>query len=395
MVSLLRVVLVALVLLSHVAFAMSPAGTRGLRNVQTAIGSVQLLPELRNGPIPREKMQTAKNLLRDLDSALARGQGELSRMSEADRADPAAVDASRKLDEFAAFRTDLNRAMEGGAAASAANDAQFRAFREETKPFAGVVSAFRNGPHGTLAQVKAGIDELAKLDALCRSKYPGIQDDQKLSFALNIEPGTWCSVAARRQALADASIQKAVAGSLTGLVAQVKESKDKLAQNQGLLAVDGAPYKLLQDRAAGKADLTARLKPLFEASGQPMPADYFAPLDAQLDAFAAEIDRLAPTWKFDASHSDSGSESGAKKAFADAYKGRSVVKTGMLFGSATIDKNALGIPTERYRTGALLAKASGKWCEYRQFTAHETYAGGGTYAAPRYTFGAMRLQACP
>lgn len=393
MVTLFRAVLV-LAVLSQSVLAMSPAGTRGMRNVQTAIGSVQLLPELRNGPIPREKMQTAKNLLRDLDSALSRGEGEIARMSEADRADPAVVEASRKLQEFAAFRADLHKAMEGGAKASAANDAQFRAFREETTGYAGVVKAFRNGPHGTLDQVKAGVAELAKLDALCRSKYPGIQDDQKLSFALNIEPGTWCAVAAQRQELADASIKKAVGGALNGLVAQVKESREKLAGNNGLLAVDGVPYQLLLDRAAGKASLTAKLKPLFDASGQSMPADYFAPLDEQLDAFAAEIDRLASSWKFEASHADSGSEAGARKAFSEVYKGRSVLKTGMLFGHATIDKNALGVPTERYRTGALLARGSGKWCEYRQFTAHETYAGGGTYAPPRYTFGAMRLQAC-
>lgn len=43
-----------------------------------------------------------------------------------------------------------------------------------------------------------------------------------------------------------------------------------------------------------------------------------------------------------------------------------------LFASPTIDKNAVGIPTERYRDGALLEKGAGKWCEYREFTAHET-----------------------
>ncbi len=67
----------------------------------------------------------------------------------------------------------------------------------------------------------------------------------------------------------------------------------------------------------------------------------------------------------------------------------------MLYAQATIDKNALGVPTERYRTGAVLAKAPGKWCEYREFTAHETYSGGGTYAPPRFTFGAVRFQKCP
>ncbi len=383
-----------LLLVSQSAFALSPAGTRGLRNVQTAISSVQLSPELRSGPIPKEKMQTAKNLLRDLDSALSRAQGEIERMNAIDRAEPAVAEAAKKLEEYAAYRADLKKAIETATTAIASNDALFRAFREDTKSYAEVVSKFRKGPHGTLDQVKAGVAELAKLDELCRTKYPGIQDDPKLSFALNIEPGTWCSIASRREELANASIRTATAEALTKIVAQVKESKEKLSKNNGLVDVNGQPYLLLQDRAGGKALLSAKLKPLMDASGQKMPADYFAPLDEQLDGFAAEIDRLAPTWKFEASHKDQGTEAGAKKAFAEAYKGRSVIKIGMLFDSATIDKNALGVPTERYRTGALLAKGSGKWCEYRQFTAHEAYSGGGNYAPPRFTFGAVRFQSC-
>lgn len=386
--------LLTLLLLSQAAWALSPAGTRGLRNVQTAIGSVQLLPELRQGPIPGDKMQTAKNLLRDLDSAVSRGKGELDRLSDADRSDPQVAEALRKIEEFAAFRADLQQAIDGAASASAASDAQFRAFREETRSFATVVGVFRKGPGGSLEQVKAGVEELAKLDALCRSKYPGIRDDPKLSFALNIEPGTWCSVAARREELALATYQKATAGALQPVLAQVKEAKDKLAPNNGLLGVDDLPYQLLQNRPAIKARMVERLKPLFDAAGQTMPADYFVALDAQLDAFAAEIERLAPTWKFEATHADAATEGGARKAFTEVYKGRSVVKTGLLYGHASIAKTPAGIPTERYRTGALLAKAPGTWCEYRQFTAHEAYSGGGTYAPPRYTFGAMRLQGC-
>lgn len=192
----------------------------------------------------------------------------------------------------------------------------------------------------------------------------------------------------------DTSVKNAIAGSLDRIVAQVEEDRAKLAQREGLIAEDGPSYKLLLDRKKGKDELAARLKPAMESVGQSIGPDTFKPLDEKLDAFAAEIDRLAPTWPFDATHHEAAIEAAAKKAFAGQYPGRSAVKTGMLFAQATIDKNALGVPTERYRTGAILAKGAGKWCEYRQFTAHETYSGGGGYAAPRFTFGAMRLQKC-
>lgn len=382
------------ILSSAFAFAIAPATQRAVNSIQTAVNSVELLPELRKGPIPSAKMQTAKNLLRDLDSALSRGQRALESVPPADSGDENVVELSKTLQEFAAFKADLEKAIDGAAAQSSANDAQFRAFREETKEYAGVVSAFQNGAHGAMSDVKAAVAKLEKLDALCKSKYPGIQDDPKLSFALNISPGTWCDVAARRQTIFDGAIKNAITNSLGGLVAAVGEATHKLAPNHGLINAEGQPYTLLLDRAGGKAALAAKLEPAMKAVGQTMPPDFFKPLDEKLDAFAAEIDRLAPTWTFEANKNDDKTEAAAKKAFASTFKGRSVIKTGMLYADATIAKNGLGIPTERYRTGALLAKGSGKWCEYREFTSHETYSGGGGYAAPHFTFGAMRLQKC-
>lgn len=385
----------SLVLCSSWALAVSPATQRAVNNLSGAVANVQLLPELRKGPIPADKMQTAKNLLRDLDSVLSRGQRAMEGIPAADQEDPNVVELSKKLEEFAAFSADLKKAIEGAATASAANDALFRAFREETKEYAGLVSAFRNGAHGGLSNVKAAVVTLGKLDQLCKTKYPGITDDPKLSFALAIEPGTWCDIAARREEIANTSIKNAIAGSLTGVLAAIDEDTKKLAARQGLLGESDQPYQLLLDRAKGKAELSAKLKPAMEAIGQTMPADFFKPLDEKLDAFAAEIDRLAPTWGFEGTHRDPEREAGAKKAFVSLFKGRTPLKTGMLVAGASIDKNALGIPTERYRTGALLAKSSGKWCEYRQFTAHETYSGGGSFAPAHFTFGAMRLQKCP
>lgn len=374
--------------------AATPATQRAIRNLNSVFGSVTLVPELRNA-VPAGQEQTAKNLLRDLDTACTRGERELNGIPDGDKADPAVAELAAKLKEFQAFRDDLKKAIEGGAAASAANDKVFREFREETKPYQTAVTAFRHGPQGSPQELKAAAAQLAKLDALCKSKYPGIADDPKLSFALNIEPGTWCATAAKADSIANAAISAGAAASVNRVVSDVIEARKELVKNEGHVGVDDQPYQLLQDRAGGKAKLEKQLKASLEAAGQPMPEKPFEKLDEALDAFAAEIDRLAPTWTFEAPHHDGALESGAKAALAKQYPGRSAVKSGMLFAQATIDKTALGVPTERYRTGAVLAKAPGKWCEYREFTAHETYTGGGKYAAPRFTFRAVRFQKCP
>jgi hypothetical protein len=93
----------AVISVGMAAFAGSPATNRSMNNVKSAIGSVQLMPELLTGPIPREK-QDAENLLRDLEYALRCGEGELSRVPVADREDPEVVEVTRKLAEFASIR---------------------------------------------------------------------------------------------------------------------------------------------------------------------------------------------------------------------------------------------------------------------------------------------------
>ena len=78
-----------------------------------------------------------------------------------------------------------------------------------------------------------------------------------------------------------------------------------------------------------------------------------------------------------------------------AIPGSSAIKSAMLFKTWDIAKNSFDIPTERYWTGAILMKVKGsKWCQYRKFTAHQDYAGGGKYAASKFTFAGLRFQQC-
>lgn len=135
----------------------------------------------------------------------------------------------------------------------------------------------------------------------------------------------------------------------------------------------------------------------FTAAGLAVPTDLFATIDKAVDELWAEVDRLAPSYAFPATtQTDKKTEAGAKSALADVAKGAKVLKTGMLYADWDIARNALDIPTEKYRTGGILFKNSeSKWCVYREFTAHLEYAGGGKYqSVPKFTFGPPRYQAC-
>lgn len=395
--SLLCSVLAVCLLAPALALAQSAATKRAVRNIGSAFNNLQLVPAFREGPVAGPQQQSARNLLRDLDSALGRAKREYEGIPAEERGTAEVVELARRMAELEAFRADVNRNLEGGAAASAGQDARFRAFRDETRAYAGAVRLLRDGARGSPDQIAAAAQQLAQLDALCRAKYPGISDDPKLSFALAIEPGTWCATAAGRDAIANGASANAVSGTLEKWVKRVDEATRKLSGNQGLLPGGEDPLSvLLRDREAGKAMLTRNLKPSMDAAGQTITPAFFAPLDQKLDAFAAEVDRLAATYSFPEVFHDGALESGATKRLASITKGK-VLRIGLSYSAWSVSKNALGVPLERYRTGVAVTKTPGaKWCEQREFTKHETYTGGGQFAnSDDYRVGAMRYQKCP
>ncbi|MBM4344274.1 MAG: hypothetical protein FJ100_12970 [Deltaproteobacteria bacterium] len=374
--------LVALTVASS-AFAVSPATTRTLRNLDSVFKALRL-EEVTKG--------TASVTVDELDYAIRRG-NELQTLDEADKGDPAVQAMRQRLADIAAFR---ERLVQARSAAKAANDAQrerMQAFAEESKPFARGLSLFPEASGSRLEAVNVtaeglqeGMRELAALDALCKAKYAD----------LKLKP---CDAAARRQALAAAMVEAKVANDCKQWVDTMVATKSGLASKHGFLSPTGSIGRdLLYDREKGKATLLAAHKPLLAAAGLAVPAELFAPLDKAIDELWAEVDRLAPGLQFPAKvHSDRALEQGAKSELAAVASGAKVVKTGMLYADWAVAKNALDIPTEKYRTGGILYKsAESKWCQYREFTAHLAYEGGGKYAGkPTWRFGPPRYQGCP
>lgn len=61
-----------------------------------------------------------------------------------------------------------------------------------------------------------------------------------------------------------------------------------------------------------------------------------------------------------------------------------------------IEKNRLGIPLNRFRTGIALYRVPGaKWCQYREFTRVEAFDGTGYVRNDGFNLLAIRYQKCP
>jgi len=77
-----------------------------------------------------------------------------------------------------------------------------------------------------------------------------------------------------------------------------------------------------------------------------------------------------------------------------------LLKSGLLYPEWKVYKNALGIPTERVRTGVMLYKSPlypAGLCAQREWTLKDTWVGGGKWSpvSDYLSLGSVRLQSCP
>ncbi len=393
----------ALALAPSTAAARTAATDRILRNVTIAIDSVKPDPALAAGPISANDRPSATNLLRDLDYALGRAD-DLGRIAAEDQHDPEVVAITARIEQLRRYRDQLAKHLDQSRAAGAALDAMYRAFRDDARPYAGALAVFPEASGSaqvainvSAARLATAMQELATLDQLCTTRYAGLAADPKLTFQLAFDPIAVCATAANRQRLAVAMVEASVRRDLTRWQARLDEARTSLQGTDGFVPISGNVMdELIHDRPAAMAGFLALHQPYFAAVSMPVPADLLKPLDQAADALWAEIDRLAPTYSFPRGlRHDSRAEAGARAELPRRVKGSKVIKTGVLFADWTVARTG-AIPTERYRTGAILFKtARSKWCQYREFTAHAAYQGGGRYATHlTYTFAGLRYQTC-
>ncbi|MDB4960534.1 MAG: hypothetical protein JWP01_533 [Myxococcales bacterium] len=379
----------------------SPNTDRIISNVGMSLDNITIV-EAYATAVPEKERQTATNLLRDIDYALRRANGDLGRVPPAEQdADVKAL--MKRVADLTAYRDKLAKNLEASVKGGAELDGKYRAFREDSKPYRKAVQVFtlRTGSVQQFDSINAAVitevlSQLTKLDEICTTKYKGLEANDKLAFQLAVDPAVDCSIASRRLEIATTLVEGSAANDVATRVKNLDKARTGLEAANGFLS-ELFISEMVFDPEKALAAVLAKHQPNFKAIGKTAPADLVVPISKAVTALWVEVDRLAPTYEFPSKlQHDAAAEAGAKKAVAKVFDGAKVVKSGMQFGQWSVAKNNLDIPTEQYRTGTVLFKAkTSKWCQQRDFTAHKTYIGGGKYQKEMtFTFGGQRYQKC-
>lgn len=114
-----------------------------------------------------------------------------------------------------------------------------------------------------------------------------------------------------------------------------------------------------------------------------------------LAALQAEMERLAPRWKFPEGPHDGRIEGFARKGVDDWHPGGKVIKTVMDTEPWNIHKNKLGVPLTRTRRGFVMYQMPGeKLCRQQAFLYTEKFDGSGYQPSNGVRLNYARYLAC-
>lgn len=275
---------------------------------------------------------------------------------------------------------------------------QRKSFRVEADKFFRTVDLFEQFYNPEFASVKGGVDaaaikkatvELAELDALCTSKYPGITNDPKYLDRLTFRSGDWCGMAAKRTEI----LQSVTSGTQSAVGSRFiegwKRSINQSSHRRGVVSGDPVSddvQAMLFDREKWKAKDLPNLQRLYAQNGGTVPADIFDAVKADLDKLRqkVEADSQATSWTVPP-YKDEAVEALVKRSYAanPKFKGIVIVKSGMDFTTWKLFKNDLGIPTSQIKKGRILVKIANQQglCQAREFAVEKAYMGGGRFSA--------------
>lgn len=271
-------------------------------------------------------------------------------------------------------------------------------FRVEAQRFFGTVRLFEQFYNPEFSEVKGGVDaaaikkataDLAELDALCTSKYPGITNDPNYLDRLTFRSGDWCGMAAKRNEI----LQSVTSGTQSAVgsrfIEDWKRSINKSTHRRGVVAGDPVwddVQVMLFDREKWKARDLPNLQRLYAENGGTVPADIFDAVKPELDKLRQKIESDSQTnsWKVPP-YKDEAIEALVKRSYAANPKSRGIVfvKSGMNFTTWKLFTNNLGIPTSQIKQGSVLVKIANQQglCQEREFAVEKAYMGGGKFSA--------------
>jgi hypothetical protein len=129
------------------------------------------------------------------------------------------------------------------------------------------------------------------------------------------------------------------------------------------------------------AEMTEKIRAAYAAEGKTMPADAMKPISDRLTALRKQAIQKAGSWKWPADlKPDPKITARVKAQLTKNVPGVKVLKIGMRETAWSINKNDVGIPEDRYRSGLVLYVMPGESLpRCSVFIYREQYAGGGTY----------------
>jgi len=298
------------------------------------------------------------------------------------------------------FKYDLlaNLKSPGAVGLEREQEEQRKAFRVEANKYFGTVRLFEQFYKPEFAEVKGGVDaaaikkatvDLAELDALCTSKYPGITNDPKYLDRLTFRSGDWCGMAAKRNEI----LQSVTSGTQSAVGSRFiegwKRSISQSVHRRGVVTGDPVSddvQTMLFDREKWKARDLPNLQRLYAQNGGTVPADIFDSVKPELDKLRQKIESDAQTISWDVPpYKDEAVEALVKRSYSanPKFKGIVFVKSGMDFTTWKLFKNNLGIPTSQIKKGRILVKIPGQQglCQAREFAVEKAYMGGGRFSA--------------
>jgi hypothetical protein len=240
--------------------------------------------------------------------------------------------------------------------------------------------------------------DLERMDTACKGPYREIAKLQH-PIAEDQHPSVWCAIADQRVALTRTMVINTASTPVRIAKDQIVKMTKELESNDGFLKTDVRPIRrALFDRDKFLAEIAAKYKEFLAYVQVSDTSTLLAPMQPSIDALQAEINRLAPRYKWPAANAhDAAIEGFGRRQVAQEYPAASIKATIMQDAAFAIRKNSLGVPLDRTRDGFVLYKMPNEtFCRQQTFEYTEKYSGGGQYQKPpgvdlRY----IRFQPCP
>lgn len=226
--------------------------------------------------------------------------------------------------------------------------------------------------------------ELTEMDAACRSKYAGMQDDpSRISWGdLNHLPATWCAIAAKREEYANRGKTVSVnsrARHITGQITKMLDDAEKDEEERIGLEVQ----QMFWETDKWRSRWTEKLKPAFDEMEAVMPNDYLDSYIERGNAIKDKRIKAGESRKFtQPPHRDAVAENWIKQQYMSTIPGIQVLKIGSTYQDWRVFTNRVNIPTARYKRGwALIKLPNHPMCQAREWIIKQDYSGGGRYTA--------------